>query len=85
MMTPREFMHLKFVWALEQARFHNAHINQDGLAFVADDFLWPDSREERRARRLIEKHELLMEQRKLNAMQAGTKAGVPKWAIEAVN
>ncbi len=69
-MTPREFFALKRVWGSREAAFHNAHFHDD-IPFIAEDFVSPSARTERKAQALRDKADVMMERQKLDMMQAG--------------
>jgi hypothetical protein len=81
--TPREIQKLKDVWAIEQARYYNAHFHaQDGLAYLPEDFLGTGNREQRARDAARAKAEASMEARRLAMQRPTTKDGVPQWALE---
>jgi hypothetical protein len=76
-MTPREFFALKRVWAAKEASFHNAHFKSDEVPFIADDFVNPQSRIERRAKALRDKSDVLLERQRMDMMKPDEGDGVP--------
>ncbi len=76
-MTPMEYLALKRVWATKEASFHNAHFKPDDVPFIAEDFINPESRVERRAKSLRDKADVLMERQKIDMMKPDDGDGVP--------
>ncbi len=77
-MTPREFFALKRVWAQKEASFHNAHFrSSDDVAFIAEDFINPEARTERKAKALRDKADVLMERQRIDMMKPDDGDGVP--------
>lgn len=77
-MTPREYIALKRVWAMREASFHNAHFRPaDDVPFIAEDFINPHGRVERKAAAMREKADVMLERSRLELMKKGADDGVP--------
>ncbi len=77
-MTPREFFALKRVWGESKASFFNAHFRgPDEPAFIAEDFIDPIGRLERKAQLMRDKAEVARENARINMMSADSTDAVP--------
>lgn len=69
-----------------QATLYNAHFDNKGLPWTAEDLLGRGDREKRQRDRTIERMEVLRMNAKLGAMKPGAVVdGLPEWAKETVN
>ena len=85
-MTPREFIALKRVWGMREALFYNAHFRgADEPAYIAEDFIDPIGRLERKAAMLRDKADLARANARLAIMQPGDDTGVPQAFKDMVN
>lgn len=76
-MTPREYLALKRVWAEKEASFHNAHFRAEDVPFIAEDFITPHGRVERKAKAMRDKADVMMERSRLELMKKDADDGVP--------
>ncbi len=74
-MTPREYFALKYVWAAKEAQYHNTHFDAKDLPYIAEDFVNPSARIERKAKMLRERADTMMEKQRLDMMKTGDKPG----------
>lgn len=77
---------MAYMHASIQATLYNAHFDNKGLPWTAEDLLGRGDREKRQRDRTRERMEVLRMNAKLGAMKPGITAdGIPEWAKETVN